>query len=63
MSSAAEVELADLFITAKAMVPHPQTLIEMGWLQPKPLVQTYNSTSAGVTKNTIVARYIKLMDC
>jgi hypothetical protein len=34
MALAAEVELAALFIMAHKMVPHQQTLIDMGWLQP-----------------------------
>ena len=33
MSSAAEAELAGLFICAKAMVPLRQSLTEMGWPQ------------------------------
>jgi hypothetical protein len=34
MASAVEAELAALFIAARKMVPHWQTLIDMGWLQP-----------------------------
>jgi hypothetical protein len=30
MASAAELELAALFITAREMIPHHQTLIDMG---------------------------------
>jgi hypothetical protein len=37
MASAAESELAVLFITAQEMIPHRQTLIAMGWPQPKVL--------------------------
>ena len=43
MSSAAEAELAALFMTAKEMVPLRQTLIEMGWPQPKSPIQTDSS--------------------
>ncbi len=31
MASAAKSELAALFIMARKMIPHPQTLIAMGW--------------------------------
>jgi hypothetical protein len=34
MASAAEAELAALFIAAREMVSHRQTLIDMGWWQP-----------------------------
>ena len=54
MASAAESELAALFITAHEMIPHCQTLIDMGWPQPKSPIQTDNSTATGVTNNTIV---------
>ena len=54
MASAAEAELAALFITAKEMVPLRQTLKEMGWPQPPSPVQTDNSTAVGVINNTIV---------
>ena len=47
MASAAESELAALFITAPEMIPHRQTLIDMGWPQPKSPIQTDNSTASG----------------
>jgi hypothetical protein len=62
MASAAESELAALFVTAREMIPHQQTLIAMGWPQPKPPIQTDNSTAAGVTNKTIVPRRVKMMD-
>jgi hypothetical protein len=34
MALAAESELAALFITAREMIPHQQTLITIGWPQP-----------------------------
>ena len=34
MALAAEPELAALFITAREIIPHRQTLIAMGWPQP-----------------------------
>ena len=62
MSSAAEAELAALFIMAKELVPLRQTLTEMGWPQPKTPVQTDNSTAVGVTNKTIVPKRTKSMD-
>jgi hypothetical protein len=62
MASAAESELAALFITAREMIPHCQTLIDMGWPQPKSPIQTDNSTAAGVVNNTIVPCRSKMMD-
>ena len=40
MASAAEAEMAALYITAKNMIPLRNTLIEMGWPQPKSPIQT-----------------------
>ncbi len=63
MASAAESELAALFVTAREMIPHRKTLITMGWPQPKSPIQTDNSsTAAGVTNKTIVPRQVKMMD-
>jgi hypothetical protein len=62
MASAAESELAVLFVTAREMIPHRQTLIAMGWPQPKTPIQTNNSTAVGVTNKTIVPRWAKMMD-
>jgi hypothetical protein len=61
MVSAAKSELAALFVTAREMIPHRQTLITMGWPQPKSPIQTDNSTAAGVTNNTIVPRRAKMI--
>jgi hypothetical protein len=61
MVSAAKSELAALFITAREMIPHHQTLIAMGWLQPKSPIQTDNRTAAGVTNKTIVPCRSKMM--
>ena len=44
MASAAEAEMAALFITEKKMIPLRNTLIEMGWSQPQTPIQTDNST-------------------
>ena len=62
MASAAKSELAALFVTAREMIPHRQTLIAMGWSQPKTPIQTDNSTAVGVTNKTIVPRRAKMMD-
>jgi hypothetical protein len=35
MASATNSELAALFVMAREMIPHRQTLIPMGWPQPK----------------------------
>ena len=59
MESAAEAELAALYITAKTKVILRNTLIEMGWPQPKSPIQTYNSTAVGFTSNTILNKAIK----
>jgi hypothetical protein len=62
MALALESELAALFITAREMIPHRQTLIAMGWPQPKSPIQTDNSTAAGVINKTIIPRRSKMMD-
>ena len=62
MSSAAEAELAALFLAAKDMVPFCQTLTETGWPQPKTPIQVDNSTAVGVTNQTIVPKRTKSMD-
>ncbi len=49
MASAAKAELTALFVTAREMIPHRQTLINMSWPQPKSPIQTDNSAAAGVT--------------
>ena len=62
MSSAAEAELASLFICAKAMVPIRQSLTKMGWPQPKYPIQCDNLTAVGVSNETIIPRKTKSMD-
>ena len=54
MASAAEAEMAALFITAKNMIPLRNTLLEMGWPQTQTPIQMDNSTSLGFTNKTIV---------
>ena len=62
MSSVAESKLVALFVTAKNMVSLHQSLIEMGWPQPKSSIQTDNSTGVGVTNNIIVSKSTKLIN-
>jgi len=62
MSSAAEAELAALFIPSKELVPLRQMLEEMGWPQLKTPVKTDNLTAISVTNNTIVPKCTKSMD-
>ena len=53
MASAAEAEIAALFITAKKIIPLRNTLVEMGWPQPLTPIQTDNSTEVDFTNKTI----------
>ena len=62
MLSAAEAELAGLFICAKKIVPIHQILVEMGWPQPKPPIQTDNSTAVGMANKTIITKKMKSVD-
>ena len=59
MSSAVEIEI---IICAKAMVQLCQTLIKMGWPQPKYSIQCDNSTSVGVANDNIIQRKTKTMN-
>ena len=54
--------MAALYITAKKRIPLRNTLIEMGWPQPRSPMQTDNSTDAGFTNKTIFNKYTKLVD-
>jgi hypothetical protein len=61
-SSAAETELAGLYICAKEMIPLRNFLVEMGWPQPKSPIQTDNTTALGVANKTIITKKMKSMD-
>ena len=61
MASSTEAEMAALYITAENVIPLRNTLIEMGWPQPKSPIQTYNSTSVGLAKK-IVNKATKSVD-
>ena len=62
MASAAEAEMAALYITARKIIPLRNTLIEMGWPQAKTPIQTDNSTEVGFTNKKIVNKATKLAD-
>jgi DNA-dependent RNA polymerase auxiliary subunit epsilon len=62
MSSAAEAELAGLYINASQAVAIRQLLHEMGHNQPRTPIQTDNSTALGVVTNNIQPRRTKSMD-
>ena len=59
IETAAEAEMAALYITAKNMIPPRNTLIEMGWLQHQYPIQTDNSTAVGFTNKTMVNKATK----
>eukprot|EP00804_Cyclotella_cryptica_P010965 CCRYP_016693-RF/>CCRYP_016693-RF protein AED:0.44 eAED:0.48 QI:0/-1/0/1/-1/1/1/0/169 len=61
-SSAAEAELAGLYICAKEMEPLRNSLVKMGWPQPNSPIQTDNTTALGVANKTIITRKMKSMD-
>ncbi|KAL7426535.1 hypothetical protein ACHAXH_000713, partial [Discostella pseudostelligera] len=61
MASAAEAELAALYITAREMIPLCNALEEMGWKQPPSPIQTDNSTATGFIQDTIIQRRIKMI--
>ena len=62
MSSAAEAEIAALYINAREAVPMRQLLEEMGHKQPPTPLQTDNSTALGVVTSTIQPKRTKAMD-
>ena len=62
MSSAAEADLAGLYISTKEMVPLCHILIDMVWPQPKTPLKTDNTIAVGVTNFTTVAKRIKSME-
>jgi hypothetical protein len=55
-SSTTEAELVGLYICAKEMVPLRNSLVEMGWPQPKSPIQTDNTTALGIANKTIITR-------
>ncbi len=61
MSSAAEAELAALFINAKTAVSMRQMLEELGHPQPPTLIQTDNSTANALLTNKIMPKALMAM--
>jgi hypothetical protein len=62
MSSAAEAELAALFINAKTAVSMRTTLKELGYPQTRTPIQTNNSTAHALLTNKILPKALKAMD-
>ena len=62
MVSSAEAEMAALYITAKNMILIRNTIVEIGWPQPKSPIETYNSTAVGFTNKTIINKATKSAD-
>jgi hypothetical protein len=62
MSSAAEAELAALFINAKTAVSMCTMLKELGNPQTQTLMQTNNSTAHALLTNKILPKVLKAMD-
>ena len=62
MSSAAEAELAALYINAREAVHIRHILAELGHPQPRTPIQTDNSTASGIVNNKILPKATKAMD-
>jgi hypothetical protein len=62
LSSAAEAELAGLFLNGKEAVPERITLEELGHLQPPTPIVTDNSTASGIANDSMKQRRSKAMD-
>ena len=61
-ASAAESELAALFLNAKEAVFISTTLNELGHLQPHTPIQTYNKCTAGIANDTVKENSSKAID-
>ena len=62
MSSAAEAEVAALFINARAILPLQVTCKELGYSQPATPMRTDNSTASGIINGTFAQDRNKAMD-
>jgi hypothetical protein len=62
LSSAAEAELAGLFLNGKEAVPERITLEELGHPQPPTPMVTDNSTASGIANDSMKQRRSKAMD-
>jgi hypothetical protein len=62
MASAAEAEVAALYMNAQEIVPMRQCLIELGHPQPPTPLKTDNSTATGILTGTIKQKRSKAID-
>ena len=62
MASAAEAEVAALYMNAQEMIPMRQCLIELGHPQPPTPLKTDNSTATGILTGTIKQKRSKAID-
>ena len=62
MGSAAEAEVAALYLNAQEALPIPQCLIDMGHPQPATGIKTDNQTATGILNGTIKQRRSKAID-
>jgi hypothetical protein len=62
LSSAAEAELAGLYLNGKEAVPERITLEEIGHKQPPTPMVTDNSTASGIANDSVKQRRSKAMD-
>ena len=62
MASAAEAEVAALYMNAQELVPMRQCLIELGHHQPPTPLKTDNSTATGILTGTIKQKRSKAID-
>jgi hypothetical protein len=62
IASAAEAEVASLFLNVQAAIPLRATLEELGYAQPPTLIQTDSSTAACFANNTLKQKRSKAMD-
>ncbi|EJK59499.1 hypothetical protein THAOC_20267, partial [Thalassiosira oceanica] len=62
MSSVAEAELGDLYIMVHKAIWIRVILEELGHKQPPTLIQTDNSTTAGIINNTVQPKQTKAID-
>ena len=62
MASAAEAEVAGLFLNAQAAIPLRHCLEELGHHQPATRMRTDNQTALGFTRNTIKQKRSRTFD-
>eukprot|EP00536_Pseudo-nitzschia_multiseries_P010327 jgi/Psemu1/25590/gm1.25590_g len=62
MASAAEAEVASLFLNAREALPIQQCLIELGHPQPATPLKTDNNTAEGILNGTVKQKRSKAID-